>query len=97
MTPTARLAAALAAHRPDLPRWQQQGAFNELRNATAAVDAGLRATADTLHAQWTWLDANPDDPAYDEREEAYRALKARYEAAWRLYEEAVERVKEAGV
>lgn len=97
MTPTTRLTAALAAWRPDLPRWQQQGAFNELRNATAAMEAAVLAAADRLEAQWAWMDEHPDDPAYAEWEEGWRALNAKYEAAWRLLEEATARVKEAGV
>lgn len=60
------------------------------------VAAAVTAAADRLGRQWAWMDEHPDDPAYAEWEEGWLALNAKYEAAWRLLEEATARVKEAG-
>ena len=95
MTPTARLAAALAAYRPGDPRWQQQSSFNEVRRAAEALAEKLAETEARLHAQWDWLEANGDSPEHDDRERGWLALNDRYEAAHRLLGEATAMLKEA--
>lgn len=94
MTHSATLTLALAAYRPGVPHWQQQRQYQALRRATTAMAEAIERTVAKLGAQWNWLTANPEHPDHDAREEGWIASNQKYEAAWRLYQDAVERLAE---
>ena len=96
MSTTEQVRSALAAYDPGRPRWQQQRQYGELQRALNALTAKVReweGPGGKLDRMWTWLDANPNHPEHDAREEVWLALNDRYETAYRLLGEAWEALK----